>query len=1011
MRSNKSKRLTLLSEAEKLALYSLPDFDDFQRTNFFALCDKELSLVLSRKHISEQVFCLLQIGYFKAKQTFFRFSLEEVPSQDISFVVERYFPGATLNSQRLDRHEYHAQCSAIMGLFGYRLWSDADRSLLVDKATQIAKRDVTPTFILSELLAHLNQEKIVRPGYTTLQTIISDALIIERRRLQQLVGEALSDSARVDLQKLLVAEGTLSELAAIKQDAKHFGFQMMVSERHKRATLEPFYHIAKVLLPKLDISQQNCNYYASLANYYTIYDLRYLKAEQTYLYLLCYAWQRYQQLSDNLVAALGYHMKKLEDQTKEISKQQFSAAQTNKHQESPQVGRLLLLYVDDTLDDSTLFGAVRQQAFTILPKDVVLSTGRQLCDKTPLQMQLRWQAVDKVTALCKKHLRPLYMALEFSSTSAQNPWLEALSWMKTVFSSKQKLSQRPLDEIPKSTIPKRLQAYLMNIDEGGKTLDLQGERYEFWIYRQIRKRLSNGELYLNDSIAHRRFSDELVSMQDKEQVLQQMNIPWLRQSADAHLSTLYTELDELWATFDQELRQGKLKHLDYDTAKKKIVWHKPKADKETTLESNLYGKLPAHDIADIFHFVNQHCHFLSVLTPLQPRYAKKVADEDSLMAAIIAQALNHGNLSMAEASDIPYYVLEATHQQFLRLSTLQAAIDEISNFIAGLPIFSHYSFGLEEIYGSVDGQKFAVASPTIKARYSRKYFGKGKGVVAYTLLANHVPLQTQLISPHEHESHFVFDICYHNSSDILPTAITGDMHSINKANFAILHWFGLKLSPRFTNLQAQLKHLYCGHDPTNYKKFLIQPVGKIDRQLILSEKANISQIVATLGLKEISQSTLIRKLCALPQNNKTRKAIFEFDKLMRSIYTLRYLRDSQLQRDVHRSQNRIEAYHQLRSFITQINGKKHLIGKTDLDIAISNQCGRLISSVVIAFNSIMLSRLLEKFNANSNEKALALLQNISPVAWQHIHFLGHYNFRDSKHTIDLEAILTDVTLE
>jgi len=127
MRSNKSKRLTLLSEAEKLALYSLPDFDDFQRTNFFALCDKELSLVLSREGISEQVFCLLQIGYFKAKQTFFRFSLQEVPPQDIAFVVDRYFPGATFSSQRLGRHEYYAQRSAIMGLFGYRLWSDLIR--------------------------------------------------------------------------------------------------------------------------------------------------------------------------------------------------------------------------------------------------------------------------------------------------------------------------------------------------------------------------------------------------------------------------------------------------------------------------------------------------------------------------------------------------------------------------------------------------------------------------------------------------------------------------------------------------------------------------------------------------------------------------------------------------------------------------------------------------------------------------------------------------------------------
>ncbi|MBF8396341.1 Tn3 family transposase, partial [Pseudomonas aeruginosa] len=37
--------------------------------------------------------------------------------------------------------------------------------------------------------------------------------------------------------------------------------------------------------------------------------------------------------------------------------------------------------------------------------------------------------------------------------------------------------------------------------------------------------------------------------------------------------------------------------------------------------------------------------------------------------------------------------------------------------------------------------------------------------------------------------------------------------------------------------------------------------------------------------------------------NPTRRAIFEFDKLIRSIYTLRYLRDPQLERNVHRSQN------------------------------------------------------------------------------------------------------------
>jgi hypothetical protein len=231
------------------------------------------------------------------------------------------------------------------------------------------------------------------------------------------------------------------------------------------------------------------------------------------------------------------------------------------------------------------------------------------------------------------------------------------------------------------------------------------------------------------------------------------------------------------------------------------------------------------------------------------------------------------------------------------------------------------------------------------------------------LLANHIPLQTELIGAHEHESYYVFDICYNNTSDVTPTAITGDMHSINKANFAILHWFNLSLAPRFTSPQAQVKQLYCGANAKDYEDFLIQPAGQIDRELIVSEKANIDRIVATLALKEMTQSILIRK-----------------------------------------------SYHQLRASITQVSGKKQLIGRTDLDVAISNQCGRLLANVAIAYNSMLFSRLLERYQETGNQKALQSLKAISPVAWQHIHFLGHYTFRDNRHPIDLEALLANVAL-
>ena len=54
--------------------------------------------------------------------------------------------------------------------------------------------------------------------------------------------------------------------------------------------------------------------------------------------------------------------------------------------------------------------------------------------------------------------------------------------------------------------------------------------------------------------------------------------------------------------------------------------------------------------------------------------------------------------------------------------------------------------------------------------------------------------------------------------------------------------------------------------------------------------------------------------------------------------------------------------------------------------------------------------LLNRCQAGEKEKVLARLKKISPVAWQHIHFLGHYLFRDNR-PIDQEAILAYVEVD
>lgn len=1004
---NKQRRLSVLSNLEEFAFYGLPDFDHDQRHQFFTFEPQEWNLIKSRPSLHTKIFCALQMGYFKAKNTFFKFSLHKVLRDDIDFIKKQYFNNKKLSAFTITKYEYYFQQQEICKLFGYQIWSKNFLTEINDRAKMIVKRDTSPNFIANELLTYLKNKKIVRPGHTTLQNIVSNGLTHERNRLKVTLQSYLTEDHRKSLDQLYENDNTLSELASLKQDAKSFGTSMMRLERQKYHVLKPLYQIAKTIFPHLGISQQNIDHYASLAHHYSAYDLDRFEDEQTYLYLLCYVFKRYQKVNDTLVDAFDFQVKKLETDIKAKSTSNFYEEKADH-----QIGRLMLLYVDENLTDSLTLGETRQKAFEILPKDSIRSIAEKMMKKPQRKLEIQWKERDKAISCYKRHLRCLFIDIDFSSLIKNNPLLEVIQWMKEVFSKKQSLLQQPSNEFPDLFISKRLEPYLITMGPNGKKIN--ANRYEILVYRQIAKQMQTGALHIEDSIRHRTFYHELVPLNEKENILKTLDIPWLKTPCEDQLDLLFKELHSLWNQFNSSLKKGNLKYFKYDHLKKEVIWTKPKeiSEGEEEKQQTFYDKLPICDVADVLRYVNDECGFLSSLTPLKPRYKKQKTDEDQLIAVIIAQATGIGNYKMAQTSDISYRALETTYEQYLRLSTLKKAHDDIANAITRLSIFPYYTFDLDLLYGSFDGQKYETITPTARARYSRKYYKKGRGVVAYTLLSNHVPIQGELIGAHEHESSFAFDLWYGNTSLINPTILTGDMHSINKANFAIFYWFGGDFRPRFTNLKKEMKNIFCAKDPSHYKKVLVQPVGQIDRQLIFDQKDIINQVVASLGFKEISQSTLIKKLCSLSPQNNTRKAIFEFDKLRRSIYTLKCILNPKILSDVHRSQNRIETYHSLRAAIARAGGRKALLGRTDLEVEISNQCGRLVSTAIIYYNSAILSRLYDKTSEDDKEhkKKRKILIKTSPVAWQNVHFTGHFTFYNNKKSINIDNIIENIEL-
>ena len=90
--TGKSERLAVLSDAEQYALYGLADFDEGQQLEYLSLSEAKLALASSRPGLHAQMYCVLQIGYFKAKHAFFRFMWDDV-EEDCAFILSRYFNG------------------------------------------------------------------------------------------------------------------------------------------------------------------------------------------------------------------------------------------------------------------------------------------------------------------------------------------------------------------------------------------------------------------------------------------------------------------------------------------------------------------------------------------------------------------------------------------------------------------------------------------------------------------------------------------------------------------------------------------------------------------------------------------------------------------------------------------------------------------------------------------------------------------------------------------------------
>lgn len=455
-----STRISILNLSEVQELYSLPKFSQEEQEFYFSMDSVELSIAYTYRTTTTQIFFILQLGYFKAKKMFFLPTYEEV-KEDISFITNKYFSQQPLiTTIDIGKTTIWEQQQKILRLLKYEYFDDYWNTRLQEKTKQSVKISSKPEFLFKDIFHYLEKVQVVLPSYSTMQKIISKILVEEKQRLSEIADKLITNDVDTALEELLTKEDKSYLLTLLKKEPKTFQYKQILQEINKQKLLKPLYIFAKGFLPSLAISNDNIKYYASLVDYYSIFRLKRLSLGIFKIYILCFIFKRYHRINDNLATTLIYLVRKYTDTAKLTAKETIYTLKVESNRQLKNASKVLGLFIDDSIAGETSFSEIRKMAFSIVDKDKFRSLVQYISKVEFDQTEFEWKAIESLSKTFKKNLRPILSALEIGSTTPNDPFVDAVNFLKARILKKRSLTLTKPHLFPQTFISRKHKHYI-----------------------------------------------------------------------------------------------------------------------------------------------------------------------------------------------------------------------------------------------------------------------------------------------------------------------------------------------------------------------------------------------------------------------------------------------------------------------------------------------------------------------------------------------------------------------
>src|SRR6185312_10001287 len=488
-------RIKFLSDSEIEAIYAIPQFNKFEQTLYFELTFQEELIVKKYHTVKARIYFIRMLGYFKAKQQFYKFDL--CPDNDTLYILEKYFKGAVpVPSGKIDLKTYQKQKNDVLLLLGFKDWSPEYEPQVQSHLAELLKLYPRGHDTLRQLLIYFDNRQIVLPSYRTLQDMFTQAFSKESDRLNQLIL-LIPQSKQEQLSELINKEDGISKINTIRMDQKNFQYHAIKAEVDKALAISELYEFSKDFLPTLQLPKNAIRYYADLAEQYPAYRLRRLNKLQQWLQTLCFVYHRYQQIMDHLITSFMYHTRAILDSGKIYADAAMKEHSSGLTVDLPKLAKFLKWFPNRK--PGLTHDEVNQEAYKLLPEEQFPALAQFLEDNTFDKKSAIRDFYLKSSRLFSLYLRPILLAVPFVFYKEESDVMDLIDLIKDHYRRRKSPSSFRLPKDLEGTISETMIPYLK---QNSNDEQVDPHLFEFFVYQKMVRRLDKGLLCCNDSVSY-----------------------------------------------------------------------------------------------------------------------------------------------------------------------------------------------------------------------------------------------------------------------------------------------------------------------------------------------------------------------------------------------------------------------------------------------------------------------------------------------------------------------------